>query len=148
MGRGLLWLARSLELANEAGSELLDGPIRINLADWAGQLSRPLGPAPMRHAAPIMSLAFRNGGRALVSVDKDRVARVWDMTTGSELAPSREAQLRDPLGGELNVGTPVDVDAPRPLTAGESLRERGPAGSTSGTRRPNAGSTCRARGRR
>src|SRR4029079_2398908 len=39
VGRGLLWLGRSLELAADAQSPDLDRPIRINLADWASQLS-------------------------------------------------------------------------------------------------------------
>ena len=90
MGRGLLWLARSLELATEARSEGLDRPIRINLADWASQLSRPRRLPPMRHSGPILGLAFRRGGRALVSVGKDGVARIWDTTAGNEVEPPLE----------------------------------------------------------
>ena len=92
VGRGLLWLARSLELATEARSEGLDRPIRINLADWASQLSRPRRLPPMRHSGPILGLAFRRGGRALVSVGKDGVARIWDTTAGNEVEPPLELQ--------------------------------------------------------
>ena len=100
VGRGLLWLARSLELATEARSEGLDRPIRINLADWASQLSRPRRLPPMRHSGPILGLAFRRGGRALVSVGKDGVARIWDTTAGNEVEPSLELQ-GDPSDARL-----------------------------------------------
>ena len=114
VGRGLLWLTRSLELANLAGSEGLDRPIRINVADWASQLTRPARLAPMRHAAPIVGLAFRSGGRALVSVDRDRVTRVWDTNSGSDVAPSLERE-RDPFGGGLlHLDTSADVSASTP----------------------------------
>ncbi len=92
VGRGLLWLARSLELAAEAQSNRLDRPIRINLADWASQLSRPLPLPPMRHSGPIIGLSFGRGGRSLAAVNKDGVARIWDTTTGNELEPSVELQ--------------------------------------------------------
>jgi WD40 repeat protein/tRNA A-37 threonylcarbamoyl transferase component Bud32 len=90
VGRGLLWLARSLELATEAGSGGLDRPIRINLADWGGQLSRPLRLPPLRHPSPILGFAFRRQGRSLLSVGKDGVARVWDTATGKEVEPPLE----------------------------------------------------------
>jgi WD40 repeat protein len=85
VGRGLLWLARSLELATEAGSARLDRPIRINLADWAGQLSRRRRLPPMRHAGPIVGLTFRRAGRELVSVGQDGLARTWDTATGKQV---------------------------------------------------------------
>ena len=87
VGRGLSWLARALELASDAGSEGLDRPIRINLADWEGQLSRPLPLPPMRHPAPVLGLAFRHGGKALASVGEDGIARIWDTATGREIGP-------------------------------------------------------------
>ncbi len=89
-GRGLLWLARSLELAMDAKSEGLDRPIRINLADWVSQLSRPRRLTRMRHSGPILEIAFRREGRALVSVGEDGVARTWDTATGQEVEPSLE----------------------------------------------------------
>jgi tRNA A-37 threonylcarbamoyl transferase component Bud32 len=65
VGRGLLWLARSLELTEEAQSKGLERPIRINLADWANQVSRLRRSPPTRHAGSIQGLAFHRGGRAL-----------------------------------------------------------------------------------
>jgi WD40 repeat protein/tRNA A-37 threonylcarbamoyl transferase component Bud32 len=88
VGRGLLWLARSLELATEAMSEGLDRPIRINLADWGGQMSQPLPLPHLRHSSPILGLAFRREGRTLVSVCKNGVARFWSTATGEEVGPS------------------------------------------------------------
>ncbi len=120
VGRGLLWLARSLELATEARSEGLDRPIRINLADWASQLSRPV-PLPPIHSGPIRGLAFRRGGRALASVGEDGVARVWDTTTGNQVerpverqghphSPGRECARLGP--GESGLLRAVDRDGP------------------------------------
>ena len=100
VGRGLLWLARSLELATKARSEGLYRPIRINLADWARQLSRPRRLLPMRHSGPILGLAFCREGRVLVSVGKDGVARIWDVATGKELEPSLALE-RDPSVARL-----------------------------------------------
>jgi WD40 repeat protein/tRNA A-37 threonylcarbamoyl transferase component Bud32 len=97
VGRGLSWLARALELASEARSPGLDRPIRINLAEWEGQLSRPTRLPPMRQSAPILALAFRRAGKTLVSASEDGVARIWDTDSGSEIGPP--LVLRDPPAG-------------------------------------------------
>src|SRR5262249_42518656 len=47
LGRGLLWLAHSLELADRAESPDLERVARFNLAAWQQQLIRPRG--GMRH---------------------------------------------------------------------------------------------------
>ncbi len=54
----------------------------------------------MRHSAPILGLAFRREGKALVSVGQDGVARFWDMATGREGEPPLELQ-GDPAGDRL-----------------------------------------------
>jgi WD40 repeat protein/predicted Ser/Thr protein kinase len=84
VGRGLTWLARGLELATEAHSQRLDRPIRINLADWASQLIRPVKLPSMRHPGPVLTMAFRREGGALVSVGHDGVVRFWSTATGRE----------------------------------------------------------------
>jgi WD40 repeat protein/tRNA A-37 threonylcarbamoyl transferase component Bud32 len=89
IGRGLLWLARSLERVTEAKSDGLDRPIRINLADWVSQLIRPLNRAPMRHSSPILILSFRRQGRELVSVGRDGAVHAWETATGKEIEPQR-----------------------------------------------------------
>jgi WD40 repeat protein len=135
VARGLLWLARGLELITEARSESLDRVIRINLADWAGQLSLPLRLSPMQHSGPVLDISFRRGGRALVSVGKEGVARTWDTETGHEIEPALElksqtvnARLESARFGPGESGllgvvddkgwtTVWDVDHHRPMTS-------------------------------
>jgi WD40 repeat protein/tRNA A-37 threonylcarbamoyl transferase component Bud32 len=90
VGRGLLWLAHSLERAGEGHAKDLERAIRINLADWAGQLIRPRRLPPMLLAAPIRGLAFLGAGKTLVAVGQDGVARFWDTATGREVEPPLE----------------------------------------------------------
>jgi WD40 repeat protein/predicted Ser/Thr protein kinase len=117
VGRGLLWMARGLELAADARSERLDRPMRINLADWAGQLSRPRR-LPMRHSGPIVSLAFRREGRALVSVGEDGVARTWDTAIGKEVE-------RSPIGCDGDGDAPWwDTTTPWPPGVGDAPGRR------------------------
>jgi WD40 repeat protein len=85
VGRGLVWLHRSLELATQADAEYLDRAIRVNLADWQSQLILPR--RQMRHPAPVLDLAFHANGQFLVSVGKDRTVRTWDTRTGQETGP-------------------------------------------------------------
>ena len=83
VGHGLLWLARSLELAERVGLHNLERATRTNLADWSGQLVHTLW--TNNHHAPILDLAFSPDGRTLVSVGKDRHISVWDVQTGTPL---------------------------------------------------------------
>jgi len=85
VGRGLLWLVRSLELTTRAEAHDLESAIRVNLADWQRQLSRPR--LTVRHSAPVLDLAFQGDGRTLVSVGKDRNIRFWDTATGQPARP-------------------------------------------------------------
>ena len=95
VGHGLLLLARSLELATEARSVGLDRPIRINLADWGSQLSRPRRLTHLRQPSPVLGFAFRGKGQSLVSVDRDGVTRVWNTVTREEVEPSLELKSND-----------------------------------------------------
>ena len=100
VGRGLLWLGRSLELSAEAQSDDLDRPIRINLADWANQLSRPLplpavpnsGPLAARGEvaarrirepesdfdAPALAIAKTPDGRKVIKGKRGGRLHIWD----------------------------------------------------------------------
>jgi WD40 repeat protein len=80
VGLGLLWLARSMALADGVGLHDLDRATRINLADWAEQLVHTLW--TNQHHAPVLDLAFSPDGRTLVSVGKDRHINVWNVATG------------------------------------------------------------------
>ena len=81
---GLLWLARSLQLATSARAEGIDRAIRINVAEWEEQLCRPW--AHLRLAAPIADLAFSPDGRSLVAIDGDHRVRIGNAAAA---APDR-----------------------------------------------------------
>ena len=76
MKHGLLWLARSLQLAASARAEGSDRAIRINVAEWEDRLCRPR--ASLRLPSPIAELAFSPDGRSLVAVGSDAVVRIID----------------------------------------------------------------------
>lgn len=82
VGHGLLWLSRSLELSKEAGTANLDRAIRINLADWGAQVSRPR--LSSRLPAPILDLAFGRDGKTLAAVGKSRNIGLWDLGSKEE----------------------------------------------------------------
>jgi eukaryotic-like serine/threonine-protein kinase len=96
--RGLSWLARSLVLAEEAGAHGFVRPIRINVADWEGQLLRSVSIPPIRHGAPIVGLAFRHGGKSLVSVGADGAVRFWDPISGQETQTPLELSANPAIG--------------------------------------------------
>jgi eukaryotic-like serine/threonine-protein kinase len=88
---GLLWLARSLQLATSARAEGIDRAIRINVAEWEDRLCRPR--ASVRLPAPIAGLAFAPDGRSLASIDGDAVVRISDLSA----AEPRRPMVADPL---------------------------------------------------
>ena len=96
IGRGLSHLARSLELATEARSPVLEQTIRINLSDWGSQLCRPLQLAPIRHSAPILGCAFRREGKEIIAVGEDGLARTWDTATGREIGSPLDVSQEAP----------------------------------------------------
>jgi WD40 repeat protein len=96
VGRGLLYLARSLQRARDAEAWGLDRAIRVNLADRRGQLSRP--GLSMKHSKEVLDLAFSRDGRTLVSVGKDHNVRLWDTATGKETGPPLEHGRRFVFG--------------------------------------------------
>jgi serine/threonine protein kinase len=85
IGRGLLWLARSLERADSAGLTELDLPLRVNLAEW-GRLVRPPGPL-LHNPAAVLAMAFDSSGRLLVAGGKDGQAHFWNLEDGREVEP-------------------------------------------------------------
>ncbi|MDG3005030.1 WD40 repeat domain-containing serine/threonine protein kinase [Paludisphaera mucosa] len=92
IGRGLLWLTRSLELAADARDRSLDRAARINLADWSARI----GPLPTRLQvpAPALGLAFGRDGRSLVARGGDGTTRCWDAE--GRCGPERPSSLAGP----------------------------------------------------
>jgi WD40 repeat protein/serine/threonine protein kinase len=111
VGAGLLWLARSLEIAERAGAaDDLRRAIRINLGGWSRELHpvRLVLPHQAGYVATALlepnagatlkgnprppgfghrALAFTADSRALATC-LNRTARLWDTATGQPLGPS------------------------------------------------------------
>jgi WD40 repeat protein len=88
--RGLLWLARSLELAVRARDVPLQRAIRINLAAWGAELH------PLRnclvHEGFVRAVEFSPDGTRILTGSADGTARLWDGASGKPLAaPLRHA---------------------------------------------------------
>jgi WD40 repeat protein len=84
VGRGILWLAHSLEIATEANAQDLDRTIRTNLAGWRRQIP-PLR-VSLPHPANVDAVAFSPDGRTVLTGSWDGTARFWDATTGASTA--------------------------------------------------------------
>jgi WD40 repeat protein/serine/threonine protein kinase len=81
---GMLWLARALESAPPDPPEL-QRVIRTSLGGWyAGEGMMERG---LRHGGEIHAVAFCPEGRRLATAGGDRVARLWDVSTGIPLSP-------------------------------------------------------------
>jgi WD40 repeat protein len=80
--RGLLWMASGLEKAQSAGATALERPLRINLAEWAARLDRPLG--QLHNPAHVHALAFDPSGHLLLASGRDGRIHWWDVQTGKE----------------------------------------------------------------
>jgi WD40 repeat protein/tRNA A-37 threonylcarbamoyl transferase component Bud32 len=94
VGRGLLWLARSLERAANAGATNLERPLRVNLAEW-GRLLRPQRP-PLPNDASVLWVAFDPTGRTLLAACKDACVHCWDVAEGKEVGPALEVPRLSP----------------------------------------------------
>jgi eukaryotic-like serine/threonine-protein kinase len=80
---GMLWLARALENAPPTPPDL-DRVIRTSLTGW--HAGTKLLERSLRHGCAVHALAFCPEGRRLATAGDDRVARLWDLATGSILA--------------------------------------------------------------
>jgi WD40 repeat protein len=87
VGRGMLWLAHTLQIVPDEEADLRPA-IRANLAAWRGRL-HPLR-ALLSHPAPVRSAAVAADGRAVLTVAADNRARLWRSATGELLAPPLE----------------------------------------------------------
>jgi WD40 repeat protein/Flp pilus assembly protein TadD len=84
--RGMLWLARALELA-PADAGALRRAIRLNLSAWSRSFHRPL--KSLELDSPAMDVEFSPDDRVFVTASHHGTARLWDTSTftptGSEL---------------------------------------------------------------
>jgi WD40 repeat protein len=81
---GMLWLARALENAPPEPPELRR-VIRTSLCGWHAGVK--LLERCLRHGGEVHAIAFCPEGRRLATACGDRTARIWDVSTGSPLAP-------------------------------------------------------------
>jgi WD40 repeat protein/predicted Ser/Thr protein kinase len=79
VGRGLLWLARSLQLVPDDDLELRRA-IRTNLAGWRGHVPPLLG--LLGHEDQVITAAWSPDGSLILTASGDRTTRLWDAATG------------------------------------------------------------------
>ena len=96
---GLLWLARSLEVA-PSNTDDLQRSIRANLATWRGHLHSLRLDLP--HPDWVTAAAFSPDGKRILTAGRDKLARFWDSTTG------------DPVGKPLPHDGPIRTAAFHP----------------------------------
>ncbi len=80
VARGMLWLARSLEMAASTDDDALQRIIRANLAGW----SRRLHPLRHRleHPGGVRAIAYSRDGTTIATGGEDGTARLWDAASG------------------------------------------------------------------
>ena len=95
--RGLLLLARGLELAAQAHNDDLQRVARLNLAMWQQQLIRLR--ASFTHKNIVMAAAFSPDGRTVLTGSHDMTAMLW------------EADTSKPIGEPLRHDVPINCVA-------------------------------------
>jgi eukaryotic-like serine/threonine-protein kinase len=83
-GRGLLWLARSLQFAPEDEDDL-QWEIRANLAGWSRHVC-PLK-AMLPHPDWIESVTFSPDGQTILTKEVGGTGHLWDGSTGEPIGP-------------------------------------------------------------
>ena len=86
--RGLLWLARSLEMADQTEDLDLRRAIRANLAGWSRRI-HPLR-FELEHPGGVTAIAVDPNGRFLATGGKNGGVRLWDARSGSLVVSAPE----------------------------------------------------------
>jgi hypothetical protein len=101
VGRGMLWMARALQISH-ADADPLQRVIRANLAAWSCRVTSLV--AVLEHGGPVRALAISPDGNTLLTASaKETNAWLWNMTGSepgvSDLRPDEPAvsHLRFPL---------------------------------------------------
>src|SRR5262249_24490896 len=71
---------RGLKTAIRAGAADLQGALRANLGAWLQQLHTL--ETRWELSAPVLSVAFRPDGRAILTAADDGTTRLWDVASG------------------------------------------------------------------
>lgn len=87
VAHGLLWLARSLEIAPNDAVDLQE-TIRANLAHWSRQIHPFRG--QFSHPDSLSAVALSRDGRLAITACADRKVRVWHVPAGKLLYPPLE----------------------------------------------------------
>ncbi|HZU37612.1 MAG TPA: protein kinase, partial [Gemmataceae bacterium] len=90
IGRGLLWMVRSLQLATRSGDRDQARVARANMSAWEPYLIRPQGDCP--HDGWAWAVAISPDGRTLATGGTDRLAKLWDTRIGQ---PKGQAMPHD-----------------------------------------------------
>ncbi len=99
VNRGLLWLARAMEVSPSDAADL-QGTARASLAAWSRQLTSLK--AVLRHPKEmVVGTAFRPGGESILTISKDSGdslfdLTLWDLASGKPQGPPR--RFVDPVG--------------------------------------------------
>ncbi len=83
VGKGMLWLARSLEIATRAEDVRLQRDIRTNLNGWRGHLHNL--EQYLRHGDSVLAAAFSPDGNSILTGSGDHKAQLWAVATGKPL---------------------------------------------------------------
>jgi WD40 repeat protein/predicted Ser/Thr protein kinase len=117
VSRGLLWLARGLDRATQAGADTLERPLRINLADWSRLLSWP--GIQLHNPGAILGLNFEPASGLLAVAGKDGCVHFWHLQEGREVGPPLRHPTHPPWPfPETWVSTVAFLPGGRAISAG------------------------------
>ena len=103
---GLLWTARGLALAHEAGADDLEDAARWNLGAWSRELHAVALVLP-HPGTTVSGVAYSPDGKLLATGCQDGMVRLWDADMGQPVGEPRDAKSAvitlafDPSGRKL-----------------------------------------------